>query len=124
MTDEDTETVLRLLSAVERRRVRRKGILTIVCDSAPVLATVVQQSDCLALLYLFLIEDDLRAGRIRALPDPSRHSSTRCASTTTTWRSATLRYSPSLRRHDQSTNAPVTHFKRCAASGIARAVEI
>ncbi len=77
---------------------RRKGVLTIVCDSAPVLATVVQQSDSLALFYLFLIEDDLRAGRIRALPDPSRHSSTRCASTTTTWRSATLRYSLSLRR--------------------------
>jgi DNA-binding transcriptional LysR family regulator len=69
MADEDVDAVLRLFPPAERRRLRQKGILTVVCDSAPVLATVVQQSDCLALLYLFLVEDDLRAGRIRALPD-------------------------------------------------------
>lgn len=69
MTDEDTEAVLRLFPATERRRLRRRGILTIVCDSAPALATVIQQSDSIALLYLFLVEDDLRAGRIRVLPN-------------------------------------------------------
>lgn len=68
MADEDIEAVLRLIPSAERRQLRQRGILTVTCDSAPALATVVQQSDCLALLYLFLVEDDLRAGRIRALP--------------------------------------------------------
>lgn len=69
LADEDVEAVLRLFPAAERRQLRRRGILTIVCDSAAALTAVVQQSDSLALLYLFLVEDELRSGRLRVLPD-------------------------------------------------------
>lgn len=68
MTEDDIEAVMRLIAAPERRRLRQHGILTIICDSAPTLQTLVQHSDVLALLYLFLVEDELRGGRIRALP--------------------------------------------------------
>jgi DNA-binding transcriptional LysR family regulator len=68
MTDDDIDAVLRLIAAPERRRLRQRGILTIVCDSAPVLKTLIEHSDTVALLYLFLAEEELRAGRIRAMP--------------------------------------------------------
>jgi DNA-binding transcriptional LysR family regulator len=68
MTEDDIDGVLRLIAAPERRRLRQRGILTTVCDSAPVLKTMVQHSETLALLYLFLVEEELRRGRIRALP--------------------------------------------------------
>ncbi len=68
LTDDDMESVLPLIPASFRARLRRKGLLTIVSDSAPVLSTLVQQSDCLALLYLFLVESELRNGRVRIIP--------------------------------------------------------
>lgn len=68
LTDDDLESVLPLIPAALRARARHKGLLTIVSDSAPVLSTLVQESNCLALLYLFLIESELRSGRVRIIP--------------------------------------------------------
>jgi DNA-binding transcriptional LysR family regulator len=64
----DVESVLRPLGAADRERLRRSGILTITCDSAPTLVRLVESSDTLSLLYLFLVADELRAGHLRVLP--------------------------------------------------------
>lgn len=68
LTDDDMTSVLSLIPASLRAHVQRKGILTIISDSAPLLSTLVQQSDCLALLYVFLVEQELRSGQLRMLP--------------------------------------------------------
>jgi DNA-binding transcriptional LysR family regulator len=64
----DVDSVLRPLAEPERARLRGRGILTITCDSAPTLVSLVEHSDTLSLLYLFLVADELRAGRLKVLP--------------------------------------------------------
>jgi len=64
----DVEAILQLAPAAALPELRRRGYLAVTCDSLPVLKTVLQNSDALCLMSLFMVVDELRAGTLAVLP--------------------------------------------------------
>jgi DNA-binding transcriptional LysR family regulator len=65
---EDVDALLQLAPAAARAELRRRGYLAVSCDSLPVLKTVLQTSDALCLMNLFMVADELRTGTLAVLP--------------------------------------------------------
>jgi DNA-binding transcriptional LysR family regulator len=65
---EDVEAILQLAPPETRADLRRRGWLAVTCDSLPVLKTVLQTSDALCLMNLFMVAEELRAGTLAVLP--------------------------------------------------------
>lgn len=51
-----------------RERARRAGLVTIECDSAAVLKEIVLASDAVSNMPQFMVENEIRAGLLVALP--------------------------------------------------------
>jgi DNA-binding transcriptional LysR family regulator len=66
--DEDFESALQLVPEGARAELRRRGMLSVTCDSMPLLKTVIQNSDAICLLNVFMVADELRNGTLAALP--------------------------------------------------------
>jgi DNA-binding transcriptional LysR family regulator len=66
--DEDFESALQLVPEGARAEMRRRGMLSVTCDSMPLLKTVIQNSDAICLLNVFMVADELRNGTLAALP--------------------------------------------------------
>jgi DNA-binding transcriptional LysR family regulator len=65
---EDVDALLQLAPVATRAELRRRGYLAVTCDSLPVLKTVLQTSDALCLMSLFMVVDELRTGALAVLP--------------------------------------------------------
>jgi len=66
-SDEIEDKLLRLLKPGTRRR-RTDSILSVTCDSFSVLKSVLLHSDAIAMLSPFMCADELRDGRLVAMP--------------------------------------------------------
>ncbi len=62
------ERLLLELPAASRPAARKRGLMTITCDSSSVLKTIVAQSNALTVMNTFMVLDELRARRLVALP--------------------------------------------------------
>lgn len=65
---EDVEAILQLAPVAVRAELRRRGYLAVTCDSLPVLKTILQNSDALCLMNLFMVAEELRTGALAVLP--------------------------------------------------------
>jgi len=65
---EDVAAILQLAPVAARAELRRRGYLAVTCDSLQVLTTVLQNSDALCLMNLFMVADELRTGTLAVLP--------------------------------------------------------
>jgi DNA-binding transcriptional LysR family regulator len=68
MPVDDVEAMLQFAPEAARGELRRRGYLAVTCDSLPVLKTVLQHSDALCIMNLFMVADELRAGTLALLP--------------------------------------------------------
>jgi DNA-binding transcriptional LysR family regulator len=65
---EDVEALLQFAPPAARAELRRRGYLAVTCDSLPMLKTVLQNSDGLCIMNLFMVAEELRAGTLALLP--------------------------------------------------------
>ena len=65
---EDVAAVLQFAPEEARAAILRRGFLAVTCDSTPVLKTVVQNSDAVCMVNVFMVADELRQGTLVALP--------------------------------------------------------
>lgn len=64
----DVDALLEMAPPAARAAMRKRGYLAVTCDSLPVLKTVLQSSDALCLMNLFMVAAELRAGTLAVLP--------------------------------------------------------
>lgn len=63
------ERLLSHLPPAMRPAARKRGLISITCDSSSVLKTIIAQSNALTIMNVFMVLDELREGKLRALPD-------------------------------------------------------
>jgi DNA-binding transcriptional LysR family regulator len=88
-----------------RAALREGGLLTIQCESAPLLKEVVMESDSLAVMYPFMIERELASGLLGVLGKPALGTHVRFGLAWAAGRSlstAASLFIELLRKHDQA----------------------
>jgi DNA-binding transcriptional LysR family regulator len=68
MAPEDLEALLQLAPPAVRAVLPARGLLAVTSDSLPVLKAVVQNSDAICLMSVFMAADELHAGTLAAIP--------------------------------------------------------
>jgi DNA-binding transcriptional LysR family regulator len=68
MSPADLEALLQLAPPAVRATLPPRGLLAVTSDSLPVLKAVVQNSDAICLMNVFMAADELRAGTLAAIP--------------------------------------------------------
>mgnify|MGYP001182365613 CR=1 FL=1 len=88
----------------------RPGLLGVTCDSSGILRQVLQESDALSFMPRFMVEDDLRSGRLITLPVPDLKQSVRFGAAWLRGRplgGAGEKFVALLKEHDKALRSPL-----------------